>query len=127
MQGKLGCTKQGKNFLFLLIASCSKSEACAKSGEFCYFGGTTLFGDDLKTGQCQLCSFNLCEYLTNEKAKDECLEQCTNQDCTADLGCDDTCEREPKTCKQLENAMESVSGCGKTCNQCHIDVYDAKT
>jgi hypothetical protein len=120
MQGKLGCTKQGKKLPVSSYASCNKSEACPKSGEFCYFG------DDLETGECQLCSFNLCEYLTNDKAKAECLEQCTNQDCTADLGCDDTCDREPKTCKQLEDAVESVSACGKACNQCYIDVYNAK-
>jgi len=120
MQGNLGCTKQGKKLPVSSSAPCSKSEACTKSGEFCYFG------DDLETGECQLCSFNLCQHLTNAKAKAECVKQCTNQVCTADLGCDDTCEREPKTCKQLEDAMESVSGCGKTCNQCYIDVYNAK-
>merc|ERR1712027_34420 len=92
---------------------------CADSGEFCYFD------DDLETGTCQKCSYVLCKYLTNDEAKAECLEQCPNQNCIADLGCDDTCEREPKTCKQLEATMESVSGCGRTCNQCYIDIYNA--
>jgi len=119
MQGNLGCTKQGKPLSVASYASCSKSEACAESGEFCYFD------DDSETGECQKCSYVLCKYLTNDKAKAECLQECPNQDCTADLGCDDTCENRPKTCKQLEATMESVSGCGKTCNQCYIDVYNA--
>jgi len=119
MQGNLECTKHGKKLTKSSSTPCSKSKACAKSGEFCYFD------DELETGECGLCSFYFCEHLSNDKAKAECRKTC-NPDCTTDLGCDRTCKREPETCKQLKDTMESATGCGKTCNQCYIDLYNAK-
>jgi len=119
LQGKLECTKHGKKLPKSSSTPCSESKACATLGEFC------SFDDDLETGECELCSITVCELLSNDKAKAECRKTC-NPDCTTDIGCMSTCKREPETCKQLEDTMESATGCGKTCNQCFIDRYNAK-
>merc|ERR1719336_2556213 len=120
MQGKLGCTIDGKELKVSSSAPCGKTKSCTKNGEFC------SFDDKLEKGTCELCSLSLCALLTNEKAKVECLKACGEDDCTAGPGCDDSCERTAKTCMQLKNVMESPNGCGRTCNQCYIDVHNAR-
>jgi len=120
LQGNLKCTMDGKDLTRSSADSCDNTLPCTKLGEFCNFD------NDLKRGKCELCSHSLCALLTNEKAKAECLRACGEDDCTTGLGCDDSCERPAETCTQLKNMMENVNSCGKTCNQCHVDVLNAR-
>jgi len=119
LQGNLGCTINGKDLKVSSSDACGKTKACTKNGEFCSY-------DENMEGKCELCSLSLCALLTNEKAKAECLKACGEDDCTTGPGCDYSCERTAKTCTQLKNVMESPNGCGRTCNQCYIDVHNAR-
>jgi len=120
LQGNLKCTMDGKDLTRSSADSCDNTLTCDKVGEFCNFD------DDLRRGKCELCSHSLCAHLTNEKAKAECLRTCGEDECTTGRGCDKSCERPAETCTQLKNMMESVNGCGRTCDQCHIDVLNAR-
>jgi len=124
MQGKLGCTKDGKDLVISSLAPCGDAKRCAKSGkEFCHFDDSLLGSE----GRCELCSHTLCAHLTNDKAKKECEAICGQDDCTSGKGCLATCgSKKPATCKQLKSTMESPTGCGKSCNQCYVDLYNAK-
>jgi len=119
-QGELKCTIHGKDLIQSSSAPCGKTKSCTKTGEFCNYD------DNSENGKCELCSHNLCALLTNGKAKAECLQACGEDECTTGRGCDDSCERPAKTCMQLKDMMESPNGCGRTCNQCHIDVLNAQ-
>jgi len=124
LQGNLGCTKYGKDLKSSSLAPCGKTKTCGRDGEFCYFDDD-LLKLEKNEGKCELCSVHSCALLTNDKAKTECMEKCVEAECTTDFGCAATCTATPKTCKQLKNVMESPTGCGKTCNQCYVDIYNA--
>jgi len=125
MQGNLQCTDKGTDLPGSSDSHCDEKTSCTKQGEFCYFDDDFGKKEFKAEGHCELCSHTLCALITNAKAKDECLKKCGEDKCKATSGCFESCPT-PRTCKQLKDKVEHPTACGKSCNQCFVDLYNSK-
>jgi len=121
LQGELKCNPKGENLQKISSKDrCNDEISCTIKGEFCNFGKSSEHD-----GTCELCDITFCDHLeTSDAGRAVCVTECGNQ-CTPNPECDDSCSLEPKTCSQLKLAMKK-GGCGETCKQCYIDMFNRK-